>query len=106
MSTSDVVGSGAHRLAGGRFGSVTARLWLLDGGALDFFLGSMKLGFELLTGFFELTHAFAEAAREHGKFLGSEKDEDQNADDDQLRGSKGAETGKDRGDVHEDSHTL
>ena len=101
----DVVRGGANGLTGGLSG-FAALLGLLNGGAFDFVLGAVEFGFELFTGFFELAHAFAEAAGEHRKFFGTEEDEDEDADDEQLWGSEGAEAGDDRKSIHEDSHTL
>ena len=64
----DVVRGGANGLTGG-FSGFAALLGLLNGGAFDFVLGAVEFGFELFTGFFELAHAFAEAAGEHREFF-------------------------------------
>ncbi len=101
----DVVRGGTNGLTG-CFSGFAALFGLLDGGAFDFVLGAVEFGFELFTGFFELAHAFAEATGEHREFFCTEEDQNEDADDEQLWGSEGAEAGDDRKSIHEDSHTL
>jgi hypothetical protein len=47
--------------------------------------------FEILAGFFELTHAFADATGKLGEFLGSEEKKNDEKNDDDLLSSKGSD---------------
>jgi hypothetical protein len=89
-----------------RLGGIPAWFGLSDGGAFHFILSFVKFSFEFLAGFFELAHAFAEAASKHGELFGSEQDEDENADDNKFGGAERAESGKEGGRIHNGSHTL
>lgn len=73
---------------------------LRDGWALDFFLSMSELPLKLIFSFSKLAHALAQAASEGWELLRPEENENEDGDDNQLRGAEGAKSCEEGGRVH------